>query len=291
MNVEIKQIAKIGGGQDGASFGERLFRFDTRGHCRVYDLGELDFSVEARELSPVAEFDLDKRDEIAPHSNSVVFGSEYYAEGDEYPLLYTNIYNSYANAGDKLVGICCVYRIWREGEQYFSSLVQLIEIGFSGERGLWRSIGDVEDKRPYGNFVIDRERGLYYAFVMRDGDSVTSYFAFDLPSVEDGEIDERYGVRRLVLTKEDIKASFDAPYHNFIQGATLYDGKIYSVEGFHHAIHPALRIIDAAAGRELLYFDFFEAGFVHEAELVDFYRGHLIYSDNKGNLFLLEPSE
>ena len=292
MNVEIKQIAKIGGGQDGAIFGDKLFRFDTRGGCSVYDLTGLDFSGdEVRELSPEASFSLDKSDIIAPHSNSVAFGCEYYDEGDEYPLLYTNIYNNYKNCEDELVGVCCVYRIVKDGESYCSTLVQLIEIGFTDERGLWRSTGDVLDKRPFGNFVIDRESGKYYAFVMRDGDGVTSYFTFELPRLPEGVPDEKYGVPRVVLGKEDLLNSFDAPYHNFIQGAAAVGDRVYSVEGFHEGIHPALRVIDVKDERELLHFDFFEAGYIHEAELVDFYHGHLIYSDNKGNLFLLRLSE
>lgn len=288
MKVEIKQIAKIDGGQDGAIFGDKLFRFDTRGGCSVYDLTGLDFSGdEVREISPEASFNLDKSDIIAPHSNSVAFGCEYYDEGDEYPLLYTNIYNNYKNCEDELVGVCCVYRIVKDGESYRSTLVQLIEIGFTGERGLWRSLGDAIDKRPFGNFVIDRESGKYYAFVMRDGDEVTSYFTFDLPRLSEGVPDEKYGVPRVVLSKENVLAHFDAPYHNFIQGATAVADRVYSVEGFHEGIHPALRVIDVIEGRELLHFDLFDAGYIYEAELIEFYRGYCIYGDHKGNLFEL----
>ena len=42
------------------------------------------------------------------------FGNEYYDEKDEFPLLYTNIYNNYAKTDDKRKGITCVYRIHKE---------------------------------------------------------------------------------------------------------------------------------------------------------------------------------
>ena len=194
MGINIKPICKMTGGQDGAIYGEHLFRFGSRGHGYAYDIGAL--GVEYSELSPIAEFELDGCDVIAPHSNSVVFGAEKFSEDDEFPLLYSNVYNNYAKCKDKLVGTTCVYRIMRDGDGFSTKLVQLIEIGFTNDRALWRSSGDVEDVRPYGNFVIDRDKGLYIAFVMRDYDHNTRYFAFDLPRLSDGTFDESYGVNR-----------------------------------------------------------------------------------------------
>ena len=226
--MKFKQIASSKYGQDGAIFGNLLFRFDHLGVCSVYDLSALDFNTVVG-LSPISEFTLDRADEIAPHSNAVCFGSEYYCEGDEFPLLYSNIYNNYAKAEDRLVGVCCVYRIFRLDGGFSSKLIGLIEIGFT-EDTLWRS-EDVEDIRPYGNFVVDCERGHLYAYVMRDGEKKTRYFSFTLPSIKDGKPDSRFGVNKVTLTKEDILDYFDTPYHNFIQGGIAKDGKVYEVEG------------------------------------------------------------
>ncbi|MBE6610620.1 MAG: hypothetical protein E7634_08120 [Ruminococcaceae bacterium] len=271
---------------DGAIYGDLMFRFNSKGSCKVYELSELrNESNSVIELAPISEFTLDRAEEIVPHSNAVVFGNEFYAEGDEFPLLYSNIYNNYAKSDDKLVGVCCVYRLERIGDSFTATLVQLIEIGFSEEKGLWRSEGDITDVRPYGNFVVDSENGKYYAFVMRDGDKTTRYFAFDLPDVTDGVADERFGVKKVTLKKEDIIEHFDVPYHNFIQGAVMKNGKIYSVEGFHEKIHPAIRVIDTAKKNQELFFDFFDAGFPHEAEFIDFYKDRCLYSDAKGNIF------
>ena len=90
---------------------------------------------------------------LVPHSNSVVFGNEYYDEQDEFPLLYTNIYNNYAKNDDKLEGVCLVYRIERNEREFTSTLVQIIQIGFVDDENLWTSAGEKEDVRPYGNFV------------------------------------------------------------------------------------------------------------------------------------------
>ena len=39
--MKIWQIGTITGGQDGAIFGNELFRFNHRGNCTVHDLTEL----------------------------------------------------------------------------------------------------------------------------------------------------------------------------------------------------------------------------------------------------------
>ena len=85
--MNIKPIAQISAGQDGAIWGQYIFRFDTAGHCRVHALGSWEY---------VGEFTLDRADKLTPHSNAVVFGCEYYAPEDEFPLLYTNIDNTYS---------------------------------------------------------------------------------------------------------------------------------------------------------------------------------------------------
>ncbi len=280
--MKITKLAKIVGGQDGAIYNNYLLRFSSKGGCSVYDMTALE-----GEPAPIAEFTLDKSELIVPHSNSVTFGSEFFADGDEFPLFYSNVYNNYSKAEDKRVGICCVYRLMREGNTFSTKLVQLIKIGFTDDRGLWRSPGDIEDKRPYGNFVVDTQNSLLYAFVMRDGENQTRYFSFDMPKLSDGEIGDS-GIREVILTADMVKEYFDVPYHNYVQGAVCYEGKIYSVEGFGEKIHPAIRIIDTKEKRQTFFLDFFEEGCTDEAELIDFYKGKCIYGNHVGEIFELE---
>lgn len=281
--MKITQIGNITDGQDGAVFGGLLFRFKTSGLCYVYDLKNL--TIETK--SPVVSiFTLDKAEKIIPHSNSVIFSNQYYNKNDEFPLLYTNIYNNYAKYENKLTGICCVYRIWREENEFKSMLLGLIEIGFTNDK-LW-STGD--DRRPYGNFVIDNKNGIYHAFTMRDKDQKTRYFSFKLPDISKGIIDEKFGVKKVVLTKEDIITTFDTEYHRFIQGACCEQGKIYSLEGFSgDAVNPpALRIISPESKKQtdLIYFSDF--GLTIEPELIDFENGICYYCDNHGNLYTID---
>ena len=285
----IKQIAKISNGQDGAIYNNHLFRFDTRGNCQVYDLLDIERDT-VKKLEPIGSFILDKAELIVPHSNSVCWGTEFYAPNDEYPLLYSNIYNNYAKADDKLIGVCCVYRVERAGKDFKTTLVQLIEIGFTDDHSLWKAFPDRDGVRPYGNFVIDCEAGYYYAFVMRNETLGTRYFKFKIPSLSDGEADPIYGVKRVVLTPEDICDSFDCPYHRYVQGAIAHGKYIYSTEGFHNdqINRPAIRIIDLDKKMQERYIDLLDAGYQCEPEMIDFYNGTCYYSDVAGNLYSIE---
>jgi len=288
--MRIRQIAKIMGGQDGAIWGSLLFRFGNRGQCSVYDLsviGTADW--DGSEAEAIASFTLDKADVLVPHSNAVMFGTEYYSTEDEFPLLYSNIYNNYAKTEAKCKGVCCVYRLQREGTSFTTKMVQLIEIGFVENTELWAS-GPDADVRPYGNFAIDREHGIYYGFVMRDTVHETRYFSFRLPRLSEGEPDRTTGVRKTVLQPADILEQFDCPYHHYVQGACTHGGKIYSLEGFTNDEKnpPALRIIDPQAGVQLCCEQFVDYGLTIEPELIDFMGDVCWYADHTGNLYMIE---
>ena len=213
--MNIRRIAKINGNQDGAIWNHHLFRFDSEGFCTVYDLAAIQHAPDG-EAQKMASFRLEKTEQRKPHSNCVTFGREFYASDDEFPLLYTNIYNNYKSADDPLKGVCLVYRIKRKGTSFSSSLVQIIKIGFVEDSRYWKSKENQADVRPYGNFVVDADNGVLYAFTMRDESMTTRYFSFDLPKLSDGVFDNTIGARTLVLQIHDVKEYFDCPYHRYI---------------------------------------------------------------------------
>ena len=282
-NIRVRKLFDGCSGQDGALYGDCLFRFDHRGACTVY-------SASGGEKQ--AEFVLARADELCPHSNAVSFGAEKWTAEDEFPLLYTNIYNNYASAADRMEGVCCVYRIVRAGSGFSSELVQVIRIGFVDELSLWKSRPGKGDVRPYGNFVVDVPKGKLFALTMRDEDQVTRCFAFDVPSVRAGMPDEQLGVPVLTLTEADIRAQFDFPYSHFMQGACSRDGVICSLEGFDAASPddenlPVLRIVDTDRQEQIARIDLFALGLHSEPELVDFMDGALFYMDGCGQAFEL----
>ncbi len=286
--MKIRQVAKINRGQDGAIYGTELFRFNTKGHCAVYYLPDIK-DGEINELNPIAEFTLDRTESIMPHCNAVCFGAEFYEDGDEYPLLYSNIYNNYKGQEDERIGVCCVYRIQRKGNEFSSTLVQLIKIGFCEDPMYWKVSTEKHGVRPYGNFVVDRENRSYYAFVMKNEELGTKYFRFDLPLVRDGVMDPEFNVKKVVLGVEDIRESFDLEYHRYIQGAAFRGGKIYSTEGFsgNKVNCPAIRVIDCEQ-KTGTYVNIMDMGFQEEPEFIDFYGDTCFYSDAHGNLYTIE---
>ena len=280
--MEVKKIGQIIPGQDGAIYNGFLFRFDGKANCTVYRTDSL-----SQNSVPFSRFVLDKSEVITPHSNSVVFGNARYSENDEFPLLYSNIYNNYANKDNKMKGVVCVYRLQRNENEFSTTLVQLIEIGFV-EDGLWRSENS-DDIRPYGNFVIDTKNSLLYAFTMRDEEKSTRYFSFKLPDINSGKYDNTFGVKRVTLKKEDVIDFFDCEYHRYIQGACLHNGIIYSIEGNTNDINnpPAIRLIDTYENNQKKVYYFSDFNLTIEPELIDFENDNCYYSDSHGNVYQL----
>ena len=285
--------ATIGGGQDGSIYGDLLFRFDADGSGRVFCLdGVTADRAEPLGLAPVAEFRLGGADRVIPHCNSVVFGAERWEEGDEFPLLYANVYNNYGKiyktkTGDRLEGTACVYRVRRDGVSFAADLVQLLRIGFVEDRSLWKSFDS--DIRPYGNFVVDAENRKLHAFVMRDAEQVTRFFAFELPGAHDGVFDAEFGVPVVTLTPADILYHYDASYMRYLQGACCRNGKIWSCEGGNPEDPSAIRVIDTDLRAEVLFDNAAARGMPMEAEFIDFWGDTLIYSDAKGVLYFVKP--
>jgi len=266
--------------QDGAIYGGKLFRFNADGKCRVYDVND---------GTLLSEFTLSSVDVICPHANAVCFGAEKYDENDEYPLLYSNMYNNAAAKEDRLEGVCCVYRLTCTDGEYNAALVQLIRIGFTEDLSLWKSLEGKGDVRPYGNFVVDADAREYWGFTMRDADRVTRFFGFDLPKLGDGEYDEKYGVKVVTLDRSDIKSQFDTEYSNYVQGAIMRGGIIYSVEGFNNAPNlPRMRVIDTRKKEQIQVVELHEMGMPIEPELVDFVGDDLLYSDARGLIWIFE---
>ena len=268
------------GRQDGAVYGDYLFSFNSSGACKVYS---------ADEFKLISEFTLDKADIIKPHCNAVCFGTYKYAESDEFPLLYSNVYNSY-KTDRSYDGMCNVYRIMRDGTSFTSTLVQVIKIGFTTDTQRWSSPnGDV---RPYGNFVVDTDNNKLYAFTMRDGDKTTRFFSFKLPLVTDGTMDNTLGVNKVTLTVDDIIDSFSTEYFHYVQGATYYNGKIYSLEGFTDDAtnKAALRVVDLATKTVCQKVDLYGMNLKTEPEAVYAYNGTVYYFDYTGSVYIVSKN-
>ena len=280
-SLQYQLMGKISHGQDGAIWGDRLFRFNGDGSCRVFSLPD------CREL---AFFWLDRLEEWCPHSNAVFFGGQRWLPGDEFPLLYTNLYNTYAASANRREGTLCAYHLTREGEVFTAELVQIIRIGFVEDLARWKSLEGKGDFRPYGNFVWDNRQNRLIAFVMRDKEHVTRYLDFDMPDCRAGDLCTACGLRIVTLRESDVCGMYDGEYATLLQGACCRNGRLYSVEGAtssgeNPAMPPRLQIMDTDRRAQLGAVDLYAAGLTNEPEFIDFWGDVLVYADHVGNVY------
>ena len=218
-----EDVANIGTWQDGAIWDGKLFALGAAGTGAVFDV---------KTGAKLGGLTLDGKAVLKPHANSVCFGSTYYEAGDQYPLLYVNIYNNYANAEDRMEGTCCVYRVVEKDGVFSTELVQIIQIGFTEDLTLWKSEENDGDVRPYGNFVVDTDQHKLYAFVMRDANKTTRFFSFDIPNPREGSYNESYGCPVVTLEASDIKTQFDTAHYKYLQGCCYSSGMILYMGDF-----------------------------------------------------------
>ena len=259
--------------QDGTVYKQNLFKFHSDGFCQVYSLTT---------HSLVSSFTLDRSNAVKMHSNAVCLGP-FLSRTDMFPLIYSNVYNSYSSELDKKKGTVGVYKLLFNGNSYSSMLIQLIRIGFADDRELWMSpVGS--DRSPYGNAVVDPIENKIWFFVTRDANQTTRFYCFNLPKPGTGEFDPVSGVNVYTLTADEIICMFDVPYSFYLQGACLHDGKIYSLEGMGKAANPTgIRVIDLEHGIEDSFVDLQGCGLERESELIDYWKdGIFIYGDYKG---------
>jgi hypothetical protein len=238
-------------GQDSAIASDgHIMSFTNDGYYKVIDInGQLLKSQTA----------LDQQATIAPHSNCAFFGTEKYDEGDLYPLVYTNAYNT---AGLPK-GAFYAYRLKND---LTTTFLQTIKIGFT-EENIWT--GGSSNVRPYGNFLMDTDNGKLYAYTMIDNLNVTRFFRFSMPELSDGAT--------VTLQESDIEEYFDVPYFYYIQGGCYYNGKIYASCGFTSA-DCKLYVIDLADKKCSSIVPL--GGFAGEPETVFAYKDELYVSSS-----------
>ena len=201
--------------------------------------------------------------------------------------VYSNVYNSYASAEDKHIGECCVYEVGGAGKIWSNSLAQVIKIGFVDDPDFWPA---ATETRPYGNFVVDKENGWLYAFVMYSSGKLTYWYKFDLPEISEGVWNESYRCPVFTLTAEDILDGWTTPLQNYVQGACVYNGLIWSTEGFSATSGTnvaRMRVIDPARKAQIAVFNFYSDADPVEPEFIDFYNGKCYYGSVK-QMCLLE---
>ena len=252
----------VGGGhQGGCVYGNLLFVCMGTGSVNVYNL--LQNCAIAYAMTPIATFQLG----MQLHGNSVFFGKKY-DDADPFPILYVNSYNDNIQKGS-LYG----FRISVSGSTYTCTLVQTIHIGFVNS-SIWTD--GASDTRTYGNFIIDTEKNILYAYTLLDTTNVTRFFAFTMPEVN---------VTETTFSESDILSRFDIRHLPYIQDTCFIDGRIYVGSGMGDPSVPRMiTVIDAGFQAIVAQVNFNDSVISivrqSEPELIDYYNGKLIIGMN-----------
>lgn len=183
------------------------------------------------------------------HCNSVCFGSEYYEEGDEFPLLYVS--TGYGNNG--YTG-ALVYRITKEKGLFSFSLVQTLR--FPVLKSSWTEF------IPAGNVCYVCYTSDYIVYKM------------PMPSVHDGDV--------IIDGSKGALEVFQFPPQPQImknsrnQGRLYYKGKIVLTSGVPGSREASvLVVLDLETRTYEHIFDFFDMGLNTESESIFFWRDRL----------------
>ena len=228
--------------QGGDCWGDYFFQFvNNNTAVRIYDL-------DSRTLIQTAK--IAQRGFVSScHCNSVCFGPDFYAEGDEFPLIYVS--TGYASGG--YTG-SLVYRITRVDDQFSFTLVQTLK--FPVDKSSWTEFIPTDD--GFGLLCYTSERVI---------------FKVRLPKVEEGDlvIDRSQALETFQFTPQPdwMKSSRN-------QDRLFYRGKLVFVSGVPQSGEASVFVMlnfETLEREKIL--DLKEIGLRNESESIFVWRGDL----------------
>ena len=206
------------------------------------------------------------------HNNNINFGYEFYAEGDEFPLLYLSQENNDVHK-------CVVARITRSRNKWTYTPVQTITFPTPQENGFW-----------WANSYIDPENKCMYLMGYKnqtwtDGSNENRLVSrrWELPKLIDGDV---------TLRVEDSSNYHEMPFWTATQGAIFKDGKLYQVYGtLSYKEWIKLRVLDLYNGVVEEVFELYDQGLKQEPEGIGYYNGLLYVIDVQGVIWKIEMVE
>ena len=243
----------LGGQQDADQFNSIIISVNKHGIIRLTDIETGERIVDNLPIDS----------QIIPHANSVCFGNEKYEEKDDFPVVYVNAYNN----RELPLGVCYVIRIMQNAGEYSATIVQTLKIGFTDDSQKWPS---ASQSRPFGNFVVDKEKSLIFAYVPDYKIGKLRFYAFELPSLSSGD--------EVLFSFDDVRLYFETELVNWPQGCIARNGKLFLLFGWQDIKY--LIIIDANNTMIEHSFDFYENGFdfTLEPEAIWIYKDYLYFT-------------
>ena len=248
VSLDYSPIMSVSGNinpqpQGGDCWGDLFFQFVTGNSCvRVYDLSK-------KKLVQTIDIPYSQRGFVANcHCNTACFGSQFYDEKDEFPLIYVS--TGYASKG--YTG-ALVYRILRTDKKLSLSLVQTIRFP--------------EDKSSWTEFVPAKD----YAYLCYTTERVI--YKVPVPKADSGDaiIDRSMAVETYQFTPQPEWMSTSRN-----QDRLFYNGKIVFVSGVPLSGEASVFVVLNLEERTReMTFDFKSIGLTKESESIFVWRDAL----------------
>lgn len=234
--------------QGGAIYGDRLVCLMATDEIKGETVNGYIYNLVTgeKECELLFSTTIDGRTFYKPHANQVSFGSFFYNQESDFPLLYVSQVNG-GNGEDTIRGErgVLVYDLQKSsGGGYIPVLVQVI-IPDLYDSKLMERLG-----RYTPNYIYDTENDQFVVL----GYPQSSWYRLNgpqpitiigVPSISDGSI--------VTLHDEDVIDSYALPISLGIQQSCVFGSKVYSSGGF--AKKGTIRIIDLESKSSLKIFD------------------------------------
>lgn len=199
------------------------------------------------------------------HNNNASVSAFYYADGDEFPLIYASQENILEH---KVVA----YRIYRNAEGFAVQKVQVINLPSPLEMGVY-----------YPNAAPDVQNGLLYvlgysreSWKSADANSIVM-LQMHLPSPFEGE--------EVTLTTADILRRTSMPFRVATQGFGIRNGRLYQLYGVPRYGKTSLCCVNLAESSVEWEKQLDLCGCTSEPEGLSFHKGEIVFSDVKGGVY------
>lgn len=254
--IGFKAIGSLVTGQSAAVFGDVAFVFGNGAtSCTAYNMKTRTLIKSGVYINGAPS----REDGTAWHCNSSEFGTNYYAEGDNFPLLYIG-----GSQGDAIHELLVCRVVPDTNRVYHLDVVQVLTM---------------PDDWGYANVAFDEERGKI--ILCRPG---MIFRVCNPPAVVDGEGNP---ISTYTFTEEDCEQTItiDASYFNVSQDVTMHRGLLYLGNGHGANDNAFFRVIDLYNGT-LINDVSIEGWFTDSAEGYSFYNEHL-YIFGSANIYKL----
>ena len=243
-HIEYEEIMELSGrySQGGDCWGDYFFQFTKNNfEVRVFDLSTKTLVQTINITNSLRGFVSDC------HCNTVCFGTEYYSDEDQFPLIYV----STGYAADGYTG-ALVYRITQHNGRFFITLVQTIKFPV--------------DKSSWTEFIP----GEQYAYLCYRSERVV--FKVPMPKLKDGDC--------IISRNEAIETYQFTPQPDWMatsrnQDRMFYQGKILFVSGVPPGEASVFVVLNLDLRERERIIDFKKNGLESEPESIFIWRGDI----------------